>query len=391
MRDDGANLPPDFAYTCGNGNGLPLPHASATGSAMSAFQAEIVLKRDLFSETQKGHMAGAPSSPVIRRVVTAAPWWTRPLAWLLARREIAALSAVSGIDGMPQLLEVDRNGLCRTWSEGAPLHLARPADRVWYSDAFRLLRALRRAGITHNDLAKPQNWLVTPDGRAALIDFQLASRHRRRGALYRLMAYEDFRHLLKQMKAFAPELMTPTARRVLARRSAPSRIWMATGKKLYNLLTRGLFRWSDGEGTHDRIEREGEAIRAAFAACPGVRDVVLTTYPLPKKGVGIYAFVETDSPDVRDTLTAAQKNLPRTTGADLIQTVAALPRTAGGAPRLDILHLIAMNQPDRLEALIGTDQALARLVAPIVGGRLNFSDRRISRLEAPKAGRKVGA
>lgn len=347
---------------------------------MTEFVSQTVLKRDLFSETRKGHLAGAPQTPAIRRIVTASPLWTRPLAWLLARREIAALRAASGIEGTPHLIAVDRDGLTRGWTDGAPLHLARPADPAWYADAFRLLRALRRAGITHNDLAKPQNWLMTPDGRAAVIDFQLASRHRRRGALYRTMAYEDFRHLLKQMRAFAPDLLTPTGRRILARRSWPSRLWMATGKRLYNLVTRGLFRWSDGEGTHDRLDREGPALRAAFLAVPGTRDVALTTYPLPKKGVGLYAFVETGRDDAQAALETAQAALADAR-ADIVQPVAALPRSAAGEPRLDILDLIAMNQTTELGALIGGDERLAAIVAPIVAGRRNFSDRRIARLE----------
>ena len=344
---------------------------------MADFVSQTVLKRDLFSETHKGHLAGAPETAAIRRVVSAAPWWTRPLAWALARREIAALRAVAGVAGTPRLVAVDRDGLVREWTDGAPLHLARPADRAWYDDAFRLLRALRRAGITHNDLAKPQNWLMTPDGRAAVIDFQLASRHRRRGRLYRLLAYEDFRHLLKQMRAFAPELMTPTGKRILARRSLPSRIWMATGKKVYNGITRGFFRWSDGEGTHDRLDHEGEAIRGVLSAVPGVREIALTTYPLPRKGVGIYAFVEAGAGVTAERLEEAQAKLG-SAHADLVQIVAALPRGVDGRPRLDLLSLVAMNQVPALDTLAGADAAT---LAPIVEGRLNFTDRRIARAE----------
>ncbi len=344
---------------------------------MLDFISESVLKRDLFSETHKGHMAADTGTPIIRRVVTAAPWWSRPLGWILAKREIAALRAVKGIVGTPQLIATDAHGLIRSWTEGVPLHLARPARAEWYRDAERLLRAFRRAGITHNDLAKPQNWLMTPEGRAAVIDFQLASRHKRRGALYRLMAYEDFRHLLKQKRAFAPHLMTPTASRILARRSLPSRLWMASGKKVYNLITRGLFHWSDTEGTEGRIRREGPAIVEALQRCDGVREVALTVYPLPRKGVGIYAFVETDDP-------AASSALSTNAGtADLIQAVAALPRDESGKLRLDILHLIAMNQITELDKLTGKDKALAAIVAPIAAGRLNLADRRISRLEKP--------
>jgi hypothetical protein len=344
---------------------------------MAEFVPETVLKRDLFSETRKGHFAGDGASPMIRRIVSAAPFWSRPLGWVLARREIAVLSAVSGIEGVPQLHSVDRDGLYRSWTEGTPLHLARPADPAWYRDAHRLLREFRRRGVTHNDLAKPQNWLMTPDGRAAVIDFQLAARHRRKGALYRLMAYEDFRHLLKQQRAFAPASMTPTGSRLLARRSLPSRIWMATGKKLYNLITRGFFRWSDGEGTHDRIDRDGPAIVAGLKSVAGVSDVALAPFPLPSKGVGIYAFVETADPAA----------LPegRNGGADLIQPVVALPRRADGSPRADILQLIAMNQMTELGALVAGDDRLSATARAIAAGRLNFSDRRIARMETNPA------
>ena len=345
---------------------------------MAEFVSETVLKRDLFSETRKGRLAGG-TEPVIRRIVTAAPWWSRPLGWVLARREIRALSAVDGIAGVPKLFWTDRHGLCRSWSEGTPLHLARPADPAWYRDAHRLLRDFRRRGVTHNDLAKPQNWLMTPAGLAGVIDFQLASRHRRKGRFFRLMAYEDFRHLLKQKNAFAPALLSPTGRRLLARRSLPSRIWMASGKRLYNFITRGFFRWSDGEGTHDRIETEGPAIRDRAKALPGVSDVALAPFPMPVKGgVGIYAFVETSEP-------AALKR-PEAIGADLAQPVTALPRRPDGSPRDDILQLIAMNQMTELDALVAGDIAVAESAHAVAAGRLNFSDRRIARLEPGPAG-----
>ncbi|MCO6050019.1 serine/threonine protein kinase [Mesorhizobium sp. RP14(2022)] len=337
---------------------------------MTAFLTDAVLKRDVFSETQKGHLAVDPATPVIRRIVTASPWWSRPLAWWLAKREIGALRALTGLKGTPRLIETDANGLLRTWTEGTPLHLARPSDPAWYRDAHRLLRSFRRRNLTHNDLAKPQNWLMSPDGRACVIDFQLASVHSKRGWLFKAMAYEDFRHLLKQRRSFAPQLMTPTAKRILKRRSLPSRIWMNTGKKLYNLVTRGIFNWSDGEGTGDRIDREGAAITSALKARPSVRDVALVPFPLPSKGTGIYAFIEGDGPE------AAPK------GADLVQVVARLPRRADGSVRSDLLQLVAMNQMTELDRAFEGDPELAALMRPVIDGRLNFTDRRISSLEA---------
>lgn len=336
------------------------------------------LKRDVFSETVKGHFAAAPGDPVIRRIVSASPWWSRPMAWMLARREIAALKAVAGVAGTPQLRSVDGDGLYRSWSHGAPLHLARPAGREFYRSAFVLLRELRRRGVTHNDLAKPQNWLMTPDGHAAVIDFQLASRHRRRGAFHRLMAYEDFRHLLKQQRAFAPQLLTPTGARILARRSWPSRLWMATGKRVYNGLTRGLFDWSDGEGSGDRIEREGKATIAALMAYPGVTAVALSVYPLPKTGVGLYAFCEAAAVNAA---ALASAHRARGGSADVVQVVPALPRREDGAIRDELLHLVAMNRAAEIDELTRTDAALAAVMGPIMDGRLNLGDRRISRME----------
>lgn len=338
------------------------------------FITEAVLKRDLFSETHKGYFAGDPGRQIIRRIVTASPLWTRPIAWTLAKREIAALRAVKAVPGVTQFIATDRHGLFRTWTEGAPLHLARPGDRAWYLSAFRLLRALRRAGLTHNDLAKPQNWLMAPDGSATVIDFQLASRHRGRGQLFRWMAYEDFRHLLKQQRAFAPELVTPTGQRLLARRSWPSRLWRATVKRVYNAVTRRLLNWSDAEGTFDRLDHEGPAIVAAAKASPGVRDIVLTVFPLPGKGVGLYAFVETaPGTDARAVAQAVR--------ADYVQCVNALPRTDAGATRLDLLELVAMNRMPELQAQLVADPELVPVMRAIADARLNFSDRRVNRLE----------
>jgi hypothetical protein len=97
-------------------------------------------------------------------------------------------------------------------------------------------------------------------------------------------------------------------------------------------------------------------------------------FPLPKKGTGVYAFAE--APRLADP-----ESLLDLSSADLVQAVPALPRAADGSPRLDLLSLIAMNQMTELDARLKAEPAIAELVKPIADGRLNFSDRRISRLE----------
>ncbi|UYV37729.1 serine/threonine protein kinase [Rhodobacteraceae bacterium D3-12] len=332
------------------------------------FVPETVLKRDVFSETISGHLAEAPERKVALRKLDEVPWWARPLAWFLARREIRGLRAVQGIEGVPELLRADKVGLLRSWSHGTPLQLARPSEALWFRDAKRLLREMRRRGVTHNDIAKPQNWLMAPDGRAAVIDFQLASVHRRKGKLFRIMAREDLRHLLKQKRNFAPHLLTPAERKMLEQKALPTRIWMATGKRAYNFVTRRLMNWSDGEGTEDRIERDGAAVKATLAA-GGVGDVALATYALPARGVGIYAFAETDMD------AAALRALVPEAQAELVQGVAVLPRRADGSVRADVLQLIAANRLDELELILEAEPDLVAVVKPIIAGRLNLTDR----------------
>jgi hypothetical protein len=72
--------------------------------------------------------------------------------------------------------------------------------------------------------------------------------------------------------------------------------------------------------------------------------------------------------------------------ADLVQPIAALPRAPDGRPRLDILSLIAMNQMTELDAALSGDAGLADIVRPIAAGRLNFTDRRIARMEKKTVG-----
>ena len=106
----------------------------------AVFVPETVHKRDIFSETISGYLEGALDVPVVLRKLDGVPIYARPLAWMLARREIKGLSAVQNIEGCPKLIRVDDQGLLRSWTKGTPLQLAQPSCADWYRDAKRLLR-----------------------------------------------------------------------------------------------------------------------------------------------------------------------------------------------------------------------------------------------------------
>src|SRR5215510_13381153 len=150
------------------------------------------LKSDLFGTvTRVERRIGPEVVRYVERDVRCARWWLRPLAYRLARREAKALQALHSVAGVPQLREFSAGVLRRDWIEATPMQVARPHDARFFRDAFGLVRRLHRAGVAHDDLAKEPNWLVTPEGRAALVDFQLALVSHRRGRLFRTLARED--------------------------------------------------------------------------------------------------------------------------------------------------------------------------------------------------------
>ena len=153
---------------------------------------------------------------------------------------------------MPRLIAHHRDGLQRTYIGGAPLQDARPRDPEFFRLAFRRLCSLHRAGIVHNDLAKEPNILVTDTRQPAFIDFQLAFYSKHRGRIFRALAYDDIRHLLKHKRTYCPDALTVREKRILATPSLPARLWMRTGKPIYLFITRRLLGWADREGAADR-------------------------------------------------------------------------------------------------------------------------------------------
>lgn len=211
-----------------------------------------LLKNDVFGRVA---LSSAEGEPVIVRDLEGARWWARGLARRLMAREARALAALDGIDGVPRLLRAGRDSLARSYIDGLPMHRARPAEPAYFRRASALLRRLHRAGVVHNDLAKEPNWLVTAALEPAVVDFQLAWHRPRRGRLFRVLAREDLRHLLKHKRTYCASCLTRRERAILDSPSLPARAWMATVKPAYLFVTRRVLGWADREGAGDRERR----------------------------------------------------------------------------------------------------------------------------------------
>src|ERR671934_1335868 len=221
----------------------------------SRWTADVVLKRDPLSTVERGRFSsGSGDVEAVLRRIDEVPWWSFAVARHLFARERRALAIGGDLGIAPPLLFAGRNALIRGWIDGLPLHIAKPHDeRAFFRSAKASLRKLHRAGICHNDLSKQQNWLRGRDGRAYLTDFQLASSFKKRGRWFRLLAYEDLRHLLKHKHRYLREDMTPAEWKMRARKTPISSAWLLTGKMLYHLATRGIFGFVDQEGGGTRL------------------------------------------------------------------------------------------------------------------------------------------
>ncbi len=339
-----------------------------------------MLKRDPLSTVERGRFGRPPDDveAVLRRI-DEVPWWSFGLARHLFARERRALAIAGELGIAPRLLFGGKRALIRGWIDGLPLHIAKPnGERGFFRSAKTALRELHRAGICHNDLAKEQNWLRGRDGRAYLTDFQLAACFSRRSRLFRIAAYEDLRHLLKHKRRYVPEALTASERRVLANKSLLTRIWMATGKKVYYAITRKVLGVTDREGGGTRLVDDAPRIAARLKAHPQVRETVVLAFPDRRAGTGLYAFVEADPElterSLREFIAADTSPGSTPRPPEHLQVTTQLPRAASGEVRSEILQLVAMNQVDLIDTLIA-GEAERILIARIVADRRNLRDR----------------
>jgi serine/threonine protein kinase len=337
----------------------------------------VLLKRDVFSTVERGRFrsdAGEEVDAVLRRL-DQVPAWTFPLALHLFTRERRALALARDLDVGPKLLWAGKRVLMRGFIDGVALHLAKPyGDVAYFHSAKAALRRLHRAGICHNDLAKEQNWLRGIDGLAYLTDFQLAACFKHRSRLFRIAAYEDLRHLLKHKRSYAPEALTPRERKVLAKKSAVASVWLKTGKKVYQAITRGLFNFTDREGGGRRLVNDAPVLIDLIRKNPDVRDTAIVAFADRRVGVGLYAFVEADHTGLEKQLRSELSSAKGVKPPEHIQVVHALPRDAAGKPRTEILQLVAMNQIDLIEPMMRSD-ADREFLRDILEQRKNLRDR----------------
>ncbi len=195
------------------------------------------LKTDIFGTITR------VGDTVVRDTGAARPW-ARWLARISCAANIVhsrASRSGGASKAFRDALDFGHGRLTRRWIDGSPMQLAKPCDPAYFRDAARLLRRLHAANVIHNDLAKETNWLVTPDGRPALVDFQLAmtlTQSRTAGTRTRSRRHPP--PAQTQAHAICPST-SPRARSAFSPRRRWSRAsgWRAASRSIY--LSRGRY------------------------------------------------------------------------------------------------------------------------------------------------------
>lgn len=201
------------------GNDLPTTVPLSFGE----YHREKTFKNDFYAVTcVYRRTSGAGPERVVLKEYHTDRWGILPLGWLgrmLLRREAAYFRALADVPGIPKYLEpFGANGFAREHVDGLNLreHFEFGGKRVdadFFPRLQRIVESVHAKGIAHNDLAKPENVLVSEGGAPAVIDFQIAMMPRNWplgigwffSPALRMMQRMDDYHVCKQYRRYSPD------------------------------------------------------------------------------------------------------------------------------------------------------------------------------------------
>ena len=157
------------------------------------------------------------ATAAVKDYANAPPAFARFVAPFLIRREMRALRRLRGTPGVPQVYgRLDRFAFAQQYIEGRPVADFAPGelDPAVFPRVQKVIDAIHARGVSHGDLKRRSNLLITPDGEVFLVDFAAAIIARpgvaSAGArwLQKQVALVDDKALPRIIKLSAPELLT---------------------------------------------------------------------------------------------------------------------------------------------------------------------------------------
>lgn len=156
-------------------------------------------------------------------------------AKMLLRHEVKAISMLEGIEGVPQNpFFVDSACLAFEYVEGTLLK-DYPPEKItpeFLIECERILHDIHKKGLVHLDTGAMGNWIVKPDNKPALIDFQTAMRTSLvPDNVKTFLKAMDLRGVYKKWLAFRPEEMGDHRRKAAERFERIRKIWLFHPKR----------------------------------------------------------------------------------------------------------------------------------------------------------------
>ncbi len=148
------------------------------------------------------------------------PFFRFFVASFLVKREVAALKALNGTPGVPRFFgQIDRLAFALEFIEGTPLDKFALGElpAAIFPKVQAAIDAIHQKGVSHCDLKRRSNLLLTPGGEVFLIDFAAAVIGKRpfhpfANWLQKQMAEIDDKSVPRLKKFVAPELLTDADR-----------------------------------------------------------------------------------------------------------------------------------------------------------------------------------
>ncbi len=171
----------------------------------ASFHLEQLFKRDFYAATGLYRIDavtfGIPTQ-IVLKIYHTESLGLIPLAWLGRRqckREVFYYRAIEGIPGLSRFLgRFGDSGYVREYVPGCHLREYRKQHQpgtAFYAVLREMLGRIHARGLSHNDLSKPENILVRPDGSPTIIDFQIASRFAYRLPILKQLGNSFLRYL----------------------------------------------------------------------------------------------------------------------------------------------------------------------------------------------------
>lgn len=221
-------------------------------------------KHDFFAATA---VYEGPGGKAVLKMGRRVAFFGLPTAWIgrwLTQREGRMYQLMSGIDGVPAWLGFDGpHCLAHAYVEGAPLNRRAEVGDDFFPRLSALIGEIHARGAAYVDLEKPENILLTAEGRPSLIDFQISvyfdpergGRNWLARRVLKTLQLSDRYHLLKHWRRMRPDQLS--AEQVAESYKAP--FWIAWHRRIFRPLT--LFRrWilvRLGERSSTRVRSPG--------------------------------------------------------------------------------------------------------------------------------------